>query len=79
VPQLPARKWTKDAGAVEDWLARWAAAGWVPELGYGVPTEVGSRHLVRWAMIQTSPQTQSHESSAEPSPLGNLAPEPLEQ
>jgi len=56
VPQPPARKiveWTEDAGPIEDWLAGWAAAGWVPELGYGVPTEIGGRHLVRWAMIRT--------------------------
>lgn len=79
VPQPPARKlveWTEDAGPVEDWLARWAVSGWAPELGYGVPTEIGGRHLVRWAMIQASPPDEGQHRPAEPSPFGNVAPEP---
>jgi hypothetical protein len=54
VPQPPARKladWTEDAGPVEDWLERWAKAGWVPEYGQGVEACVGGGTVTRWAMI----------------------------
>jgi len=56
VPQPVTRKlvdWTPDAGPVEDWLERWAKAGWVPEYGQGVETSIGGRTVTRWAMIRT--------------------------
>ena len=58
VPQPPARKildWTQDAGPVEDWLARWAKAGWVSEYGQGVETNLAGRTVTRWAMIRKPP------------------------
>lgn len=81
VPHTPARKlvdWTEDAGPVEDWLARWAAAGWVPEHGYGVSTKIGGRDLVTWAMTSTGPATGEPEPSGEPPPFGHVAPKPAE-
>jgi len=56
MPQPPARKlvdWTEDAGPVEEWLARWVKAGWVPEYGRGVETNLAGRAVTRWAMIRT--------------------------
>lgn len=45
--------WTPEAGPLEDWLERWAQAGWSPEYGQGVQTDVGGRSIERWAMIRT--------------------------
>jgi len=59
MPQPPARKlvdWTEDDGPVEDWLERWAKAGWVPEYGQGVEVSIGGRTVTRWTMtLTTSP------------------------
>lgn len=55
MPRPPTRKladWTPDAGPVEDWLERWANAGWMPEYGSGVETSIAGRQVTRWAMIR---------------------------
>ncbi len=54
--KLPGRTladWTSEAGDVDEWLARWAAAGWVPEHRWdGTPVTIDGRQMTRWAMIQ---------------------------
>ncbi len=56
--KLPGRTladWTPEAGG-DDWLARWQAAGWVPEHSWGgTRVVIDGRKLTRWAMIKTEP------------------------
>jgi hypothetical protein len=61
--KLPSRTladWTPDVGLIEDWLARWEAAGWVPEHPWGgVEVVIDGREVIRWAMIGVSSQPEA--------------------
>jgi len=46
MPSPPLRKlvdWSDEAGPLKAWLARWAAAGWLPEHGQGAQTDITGR------------------------------------
>jgi hypothetical protein len=52
--RLPRRRlvdWTPEDGDGQEWLARLAAEGWVPEYGTGVDTIINGRRVRRFAMI----------------------------
>lgn len=47
--------WTPDAGDEDEWLARWADAGWNPGFPDGAWTTVGGRQIKRHALVQEEP------------------------
>ncbi len=59
MPHHPLRTlvdWTPETGDVDEWLAQWEVAGWVPEHPWGgVDCDVRGVTVVRWAMIQREP------------------------
>lgn len=56
LPRRTLADWTSEKDDIDDWLAAWAADGWVPEYAdAGLDVVVNNRTVLRFAMIATSP------------------------
>jgi hypothetical protein len=51
-PRRTLADWTEDVGPLDDWLATWSGAGWVPEHPWGgVDVKIEGQGVLRWAMV----------------------------
>lgn len=59
--------WTPDAGPEDEWLARWAVAGWHPEQETtGAWTTVNSHNLKRFSLVRDDANSSDSHGTEDP-------------